>query len=68
MTEDEAKQKWCPMYRQPDNRGTFPIIKCIASACMMWRWEIKPGTIAQNDEGLNYSPKESGYCGLGGRP
>ncbi len=66
MTEDDAKQKWCPMVRlvpvtfmgklhaifsnQPDD--AFSGESCIGSDCMMWR----------------ESPEEpwSGYCGLGG--
>lgn len=50
MTEEEAKNKWCPMSRTPDNDGRVTnragtngeITRddyCIASACMMWRWE-----------------------------
>ena len=53
MTENEAKQHWCPMVRcsntgdGADNRaidkgkvyGTnTPWDHCIASDCMMWRW------------------------------
>ena len=48
MTEKEAKTRWCPMVRRNVgwNRdmmhgkvddGCF----CIASDCMMWRWECK---------------------------
>lgn len=64
-TEEEAKEKWCPMVRLhcvdshcADNRlannyelpdGTL----CIASECMMWRWHS--------------ANKEYGYCGLAGK-
>ena len=30
MTEDEAREKWCPMQR--------PMCRCIASKCMAWEW------------------------------
>jgi hypothetical protein len=62
MTEEEAKMKWCPMVRYADcgannasavNRdGTWEtniIDRCIASDCMMWRWDD------------NYP---DGHCGL----
>jgi hypothetical protein len=31
--------------------------RCIASGCMMWRWEPR-----------GYMPPRGGYCGLAGRP
>ena len=50
MTEQEAKQKWCPMVRYMDfeggiinNRGQYLVgsfpntMECIASDCMMWQ-------------------------------
>ena len=59
MTEDEAKKKWCPMYRvsvepngSADNRGNIDTVdnyRCLASFCMAWQWDGVP----------NY-----GYCGL----
>lgn len=70
MTEEEAKQKWCPMVRV----SVFPTStggklwsnnrqdlehrngsKCLGSACMMWRWHGP------------YSDR-TGHCGLAGRP
>lgn len=45
MTEDEAKQKWCPMVRHSEQGvgGSYNVpsqagFNCIASGCMMWRW------------------------------
>jgi hypothetical protein len=52
MTEQEAKTKWCPMVRysadaEPSanlwyfgKQGRDERVNCIASDCMMWRWEI----------------------------
>ena len=67
MTEDEAKDKWCPLVRlRPDylheaahNRvttGSAPNTNCIATRCMMWR---------QSHVVLN-GPVH-GYCGLAGK-
>ena len=65
--EDEAKTRWCPMQREFEecNGGpvsiTVPIHKmysrCIASACMMWRWD-------RWDEKAQSS---RGFCGFGGQ-
>lgn len=52
MTEDEAKQKWCPMVSlenvttrfhekrdgQPGRSAVYAA-HCIGSDCMMWRWD-----------------------------
>ncbi len=72
MTEDEAKTKWCP---KVEHRG---LGKCIASACMAWRFE-SPETYeerytnwedAANIGGVNRGPEPlpEGFCGLAGRP
>ncbi len=68
MTEDEAKQRWCPHVRYPSgtnsavnrigvaNFGVANFIeeetKCIGSDCMAWRWQ-------DGDPG-------GGHCGLAG--
>ena len=73
LTEKEAKEKWCPMVRitvLPDtragmsNRGETKkgSAACIASNCMMWRWER--GTPADPEAQKHYNIK--GYCGLAG--
>lgn len=66
MTEEEAMDRWCPMARvlpaSTNNGGANRLedadqvelvgSKCIASRCMMWRW----------------NSQTTGYCGLAGRP
>ncbi len=69
MTEEEAKTKWCPMVRinvalnAAQGVGAFNRdggdFDCIASDCMMWRWNTRIKI------GYKY---EGGYCGLGGKP
>ena len=77
MTEDKAKKKWCPMIR--DGGTYYGMIfnginsaenntqgyTCIASDCMMWRWE------GYNADGERLRRMEDnqyyGFCGLGGR-
>lgn len=66
MTEQEAKEKVCkriPVCTKviDDSSGVkqeryyeLYTIRCIASACMVWRWE-------------DSCPYTSGYCGLGGK-
>ncbi len=69
MTEEEAKDKWCPMVRVDNkgvsvNDGVFVrndgevlgrVNTCIASKCAVWR-------NADHPLGLH------GYCGLAGIP
>lgn len=71
-TEAEAYVKWCPHTRYLDReyvgdnnavggacnrnigREGLAECQCYASHCMMWRWDDPK--------------KETGYCGLAGRP
>ena len=82
MTEEEAKTKWCPMDRHvdidmlpmdaPANRYGQPVVasppecRCIASACMMWRWT----RVTSKDPTANALADmvDDGYCGLAGKP
>ena len=76
MTEQEANTKWCPMVRfnndscnrwtHGDTQDGNPLYaRCIASDCMMWRWNLI-GSFVNGKYDDNY-PVE-GYCGLGGKP
>lgn len=82
MSEDEAETKWCPHARcgpkEPDSIGSavnrwlgrehLPVgTRCIASACMAWRW--LPATELQFDPSdfrPEMMPPRRGYCGLAG--
>ncbi len=62
LTEEEAKKKWCPMFRFMTDHGTYMTNRqpgffdepfCIASACMVWQWiDRLAGKV------------DTGYCGL----
>jgi hypothetical protein len=56
MTEDEAKEKWCPFVRYKSVRGEGinrwveeepqlnpDAARCIGSRCMAWRWTNQDG-------------------------
>lgn len=84
MTEDEAKTKWCPFVRaaSPDgaaawNRSSFityehearQATRCIASACMAWRWsEKQPPGHGFFADGSPHPEGALGFCGLAGAP
>jgi hypothetical protein len=66
VQEKDAVHLWCPMTRMRNENGgssynivpyamdEFAGAKCVASSCMMWRYE--------NDD-----PRDTkGYCGLAG--
>ena len=48
----------------PPQGGVHDETRCVASACMMWRWDSLPasGSVVH----AAYEPK--GYCGLAGAP
>lgn len=78
-TENEAKNKWCPMVRNGDgytfknesgeqSQQSFSNVdaKCIASRCMMWRWRYKKHE--RTCVGMSPLTKtDKGYCGITGR-
>lgn len=74
MTKEDAKTRWCPMYRQTvsidgmnrewaDNRMDGGNPTCIGSACMAWRLDHERNKAIPND-----SPAAHGFCGLAGKP
>ncbi len=71
-TEKEAKELWCPHIRRAEikgyeffNDGNARVVStnngtlCIASRCMMWRWDHNK---------LVTGDYREGFCGLGGKP
>ena len=79
MTEEEAKTKWCPMVRHMVYPNTFDpsggnipheYSCCIASDCMMWRWDEKGGHYITKGTGTSSEKTVhvgTGHCGLGGK-
>ena len=78
MTEEEARKRWCPMtpIGYADEVKEFT---CIASNCMMWRWEIcmkdtATGEIEPFFPSIGYTDRwesvteKYGFCGLAGKP
>ena len=56
MTEDEAKTKHCPMSFNTPNQED--LILCLASGCMMWRWDVDWDDVADISQ-------TQGSCGMG---
>lgn len=83
LTEEEAKNKWCPMCRimitgeiivSPGSRAVFKEGDnvcandgCIASNCMMWRATDNVSTASYPGD-FKAKSLPAGYCGLGGKP
>lgn len=68
MTEDEARQKWCPASHTLGYVvGDPPVVpdegRCIASMCMAWRWSKGAATAMDPPASTT-----DGYCGLAGVP
>lgn len=77
MTEDEAKEKVCPIGKMRGSfDGNWDTGPCIGSACMLWR--AVPGTPAIPIVNYRTIPSSAGgeipagpgggYCGLGPKP
>ena len=69
MTEEEAKQKWCPFARDAESNAagyttTNTTAKCIGSACMAWRWEEE----TYDEKPTGRLSRIHGFCGLAGKP
>lgn len=71
MHTEEAKKKWCPMTKtialsgnDVDKRHIDGLARCIASECMMWRWN-KPRKAMKWARRNNWVPEKfTGHCGL----
>jgi hypothetical protein len=69
VTEEHAKEKWCPHVRIRHqsqavvNRTPDPMhhadYGCIGSRCMSWRWR---------NSALDVGHEPKGFCGLAGIP
>jgi hypothetical protein len=87
IAEDEARRKWCPFgpthHKPGSSHAGAPEVddlksasRCIAGACMAWRWS-EPWT-SSTEEGhggdlvlrLSRKPGDPmvGFCGLAGQP
>lgn len=68
MTEDEAKQKWCPLTASRLSRSSASSraeTRCIGSECMMFRLKLWPMGPAGNPWSASQATY---YCGLAGEP
>ena len=67
MTEEEAREKWCPMARftedgfnNRDNSADSDS-RCIGSGCMWWGWMMREG---KSEQGVPnpYLDEKQGRC------
>jgi len=75
MTEEEAKELWCPFARLIDGQppgaaatnrsGPAANYHCIASKCMAWRWDME--ITHSIEHGSQMSKTDKGHCGLAGK-
>ena len=73
MTEDDAKKSICCGAPQTIN-GRDPLLFCLGSLCMAWRWHEPWTSSVQEGQGgdlvlrLSRKPGDPrhGYCGLAG--
>lgn len=61
ITEEEAKEKYCPVDAYNARIDGVGAIECCASKCMAWRREEHP---VRKMAGVDYR----GFCGLAGIP
>lgn len=71
MTEEEAKNKWCPQYRYSvssdgivcDNRDGDFNDRCIASDCMWWIEDDPMSEYDENTHKFTGNLINRGHCG-----
>ena len=62
MTEEEAKDRWCPQ-----RMANGQMMVCAGSECMAWRWAEEPDIRGANGD-YHVHSAGNGFCGLAGKP